>query len=497
MDLFKSLEDKGHINKDDVSYLKELFGKMKKAILVEMIEQYETENIKTNAGATSSTKQIRASSLKTSKQPSGRNVKASDPVDVVDGAVGGKTRKSVLILNDEWGTSKGGISTVHRQIAMQARDVGCDVHVTTLQKPSDEDLSDEDSKGINIIPAVKKGKRPLDLECINAAHATYFPDLEERNPDVIIGHIPVTSEGALDIRKDRFRGKRVFQFAHTIPEDTEVFKEGTNPRKIQDKEKSIIETAKRSDVFFSVGPRIYNHYGGKFRGKNVKHRKYIPYPDRGFFELEITPPKPNHPMRILTVGRVDGVAHLKGYDIIAEALSEVCNSYHKVRAPLPKWDIRGIQEDKHEESEAFIDKYKKSKFLQSILHPYGTQEEIMEDLAQSHLFIMPSRSEPFGMVGMEAIAAGLPVLVTKHSGLADFLEEQFGVDANQMIVDVGLNNYDRKSDIEIWRKRIIGMLDPKHLAQRFEKAKEMKKKLRSLPEIIKTHDEYRKMLQGN
>ncbi|XP_070550335.1 uncharacterized protein [Ptychodera flava] len=45
---------------------------------------------------------------------------------------------SVLILNDEWGTSKGGISTVHRQIARLAKDAGFNVYVTTLYKPSDE-----------------------------------------------------------------------------------------------------------------------------------------------------------------------------------------------------------------------------------------------------------------------------------------------------------------------------------------------------------------------
>ncbi|XP_070576104.1 phosphatidylinositol N-acetylglucosaminyltransferase subunit A-like [Ptychodera flava] len=259
-----------------------------------------------------------------------------------------------------------------------------------------------------------------------------------------------------------------------------------------------MQFAKRADVVFSVGPRIYKHYDGKFRRlKNVVHKQYIPYPDDGFFDLEITPPEPDHPMRILTVGRIDGVAHLKGYDIIAEALSKVCKQYDELGMPLPKWDIRGIPEDKFEESKEFIDKHISSKYLQCIPHPYGTQKQIMEDLKQSHLFIMPSRSEPFGMVGMEAIAAGLPVLVTRHSGLADFIEEHFNIDAERMVVDVGLNDYAREKDVDIWRKRIINALISKNMENNFSKAAEMKEKLQCLCAIPDTHKEFQKMLKGN
>ncbi|XP_070540941.1 uncharacterized protein [Ptychodera flava] len=402
------------------------------------------------------------------------------------------TRKSVLILNDEWGTSKGGISTVHRQIAKQAKDAGFDVYVTSLDELSKEDRLDAEKKEINVIQAVPKGSEKPELSFINITHKTYFPDLETlENLDVIIGHIPVTADGALDIGKHRLKGKRVFQFAHVIPEDTDVFKEGANPKKTQNKEKRIMELAEQSDAFFSVGPRIYNNYDGKFHClKNWVHKQYIPYPDDGFFDLEITPPEPNHPVRILTVGRVDGVAHLKGYDIMAEALSKVCEQYAGMSMPLPKWDIRGIPEDKHVESRNFIDGYKRSKYLQYVLHPYGTQKEIMEDLKQSHLFIMPSRSEPFGMVGMEAIAAGLPVLVTRHSGLADFIEKHFDVDAERMIVDVGLNDYARESDIEVWKERIIKTLIQKHFKGRFKKAREMKEELRDLQAIRDTHQDF-------
>ncbi|XP_070546360.1 uncharacterized protein [Ptychodera flava] len=404
------------------------------------------------------------------------------------------TEKSILILNDEWGTSKGGIYTVHRQIAQQAKDAGFDVHVTTLEELSKEDKSDADEKGIKIIKAITKGSTKPDRSSINVTHRTYFPDLEkQKNFVVIIGHIPVTSEGATDIKDDRLKRCKVIQFTHIIAEDTNDLKEGSNSMKNTEEERKIIQLVKRSNAVFSVGPRVYNHYDGKFHGlQNIVHRQYIPYPDRCFFDLQIKPPEPHHIKRILTVGRLEG-----GYDVFVEALSNVCEIYQKVGWPLPKWDIRGIPEEEQEESRDFIKTYMTSEYFDYKLHTCGTQKEIMENLKQSHLFVMPQRREPFGIVGMEAIAAGIPVLITKNSGLADFIKEHFKTDAQAMVVDMGLNNYAHKNNVDIWQKRIIDALDPENIESKFSKAAEIKEKLQVLSAITDTHKEFQKFLQGN
>jgi glycogen synthase len=43
-------------------------------------------------------------------------------------------------------------------------------------------------------------------------------------------------------------------------------------------------------------------------------------------------------------------------------------------------------------------------------------------------FVMPSLSEPFGLVALEAIAHGTPVVVSKQSGVAEILDHAFKVD---------------------------------------------------------------------
>lgn len=45
---------------------------------------------------------------------------------------------------------------------------------------------------------------------------------------------------------------------------------------------------------------------------------------------------------------------------------------------------------------------------------------------QSDLVALPSRTEGFGLVGLEAISCGVPVLVSGESGLAEALQEVQG-----------------------------------------------------------------------
>ena len=55
------------------------------------------------------------------------------------------------------------------------------------------------------------------------------------------------------------------------------------------------------------------------------------------------------------------------------------------------------------------------KFIQS-------REKLKDLLCEADIAIMPSKSEGFGLVALEALSAGLPILVGSRSGLAKALE---------------------------------------------------------------------------
>ena len=49
--------------------------------------------------------------------------------------------------------------------------------------------------------------------------------------------------------------------------------------------------------------------------------------------------------------------------------------------------------------------------------------EIRNDLREASLVLMPSKKEGFGLVGLEAIACGVPTLLSAQSGLAETLKK--------------------------------------------------------------------------
>ncbi|MGW4211394.1 glycosyltransferase [Lentzea sp. NPDC004789] len=74
----------------------------------------------------------------------------------------------------------------------------------------------------------------------------------------------------------------------------------------------------------------------------------------------------------------------------------------------------------------------------------------VQDLHQSTVVAMPSRAEGFGLAGLEAIALGVPTLVSKRSGLGALLEEErndLSVELTSRLIPV---TDDEKADTLRW-----------------------------------------------
>ena len=106
--------------------------------------------------------------------------------------------------------------------------------------------------------------------------------------------------------------------------------------------------------------------------------------------------------------------------------------------------------------------------------PYTEDREtIKEDFASASLLLMPSRDEGFGLVGLEAISACVPVLLSERSGFAELLRDLLKADADEYIVPV---EKDLKKDATVWAERIRSVLRNRRKAT--ENAIELRAKLR-------------------
>ncbi|KAI8506826.1 hypothetical protein Bbelb_152650 [Branchiostoma belcheri] len=255
-----------------------------------------------------------------------------------------------------------------------------------------------------------------------------------------------------------------------IPEDTEYYKGDEKAMGIGKKEDSILEDAQEADVVFSLGNKIFDHFENQFRAispsKRPQHVKFVPRPSK-IFEDAQAEYKDTETMVVLSIGRVKGAEKLKGYDLTAEFLSIVADKM-KIR-----WRAMGVNKDDFEATKEILEHYKSAN-LQITLLPYGTQKDICKEMMQAHLVLMPSRAEPFGLVGMEAIAAGVPVLVSSNSGLADFIHEHVD-ELHYSIVD--MDGSDEGVTVRRWADAIERVL--KHNRAEFKTAARGKRQLLS------------------
>ena len=100
--------------------------------------------------------------------------------------------------------------------------------------------------------------------------------------------------------------------------------------------------------------------------------------------------------RVIAVGRYDRV---KGFDLLIEAWKQVCQ-YHL------EWHLDIYGAGNREEYQQMADEMG----LKDVVHCHGPVTDIDAEYVSSSLFVLSSRNEGFGLVLVEAMAAGLPVV---------------------------------------------------------------------------------------
>ncbi|MBC7850814.1 MAG: glycosyltransferase family 4 protein [Chitinophagaceae bacterium] len=107
----------------------------------------------------------------------------------------------------------------------------------------------------------------------------------------------------------------------------------------------------------------------------------------------------------------------KGYDTVIEALPEICKA-----SPNVRYLIAGKGDD---QEVAKIKKLVAEKGLQGRVELLGfvRDEELTDHYLMSDLFVLPSKKEGFGIVFIEAMACGLPVVAGNKDGSVDALRK--------------------------------------------------------------------------
>ncbi|XP_068676566.1 D-inositol 3-phosphate glycosyltransferase-like isoform X2 [Montipora foliosa] len=274
-------------------------------------------------------------------------------------------------------------------------------------KCSERDKTEALSCNIRIIEATKRvGFEELDL-------LSHPPD--DLQIDVVIGHGVELGRHVEIIRE--YRQCRWVQVVHTDPEEMAMFEGYTDSiSKGEEKHKNEVKLCEMADFVVGIGPKVaeaFRSYLRPFRNEQTVF-DLTPGIFEEFLSVKQVPEERKH-RSVLVLGRGDAEDfNLKGFDIAGKAIAslaetdtllifvgapdgkgeEIAESFRQCGLPANRLRVRGYEE---------------------------SRESLKQLFCEVDLMLMPSRTEGFGLTGLEALSAGLPVLVSKNSGFGEAL----------------------------------------------------------------------------
>jgi len=357
----------------------------------------------------------------------------------------------ILAVCTEWFSRHGGVPTFNRDLCIALHRAGQRVVCLVAGKDADEDKHAREN-GIILIEA----RRVTGMDEKSRLYLR-APMPDGFVPDVVIGHDHVTGTAAKVQQDDHFPRARRVHFIHTAPGDIEWFKsqQGTTAaEKAERKELGQQELAETAQLIVAVGPRLHAEIGTLLHGLVNCAPLHRLDPGIGCLQAEREPPLL---AQCLLLGRTED-AELKGLDIAARAIG-------LMGAGRPRLIVRGAEPGKGDALRKQLLDWATSPGIEIRTREYvAGAKRLAQDLRTSSLLLMPSRSEGFGLVGAEALAAGTPILITSKSGLAELISEHCPSEvANRCIVPV-IDN--REIDANAWERQIAYVMRDRRAAFR-------------------------------
>ena len=304
---------------------------------------------------------------------------------------------------------KGGLSTINRELAIQLAQLpDLDVSVY-LPQCSEDDRKVATAHHVELIEAEElPGFDPIHwLSVVPRNHVI----------DCVVGHGVHLGRYA-QLFKRRLDCKWI-QVVHTAPEELGKYKTYEDAiSKGEENHQAEVKLCEMADQVVAVGPKLKEAFARCLRPCQ-KDQAVLSITPSIFSEFSGVKQadEERKTFSVLVLGRGDSEDfELKGYDIVAKAIAQLNDkSYHLmfVGAPAGK-------------EEVVAQKLEDCKIAcsQLTVRCFGeSREQLAKLFCEADLAVMPSRTEGFGLTGLEALSAGLPVLVSGNSGFGEALKK--------------------------------------------------------------------------
>jgi formylglycine-generating enzyme required for sulfatase activity/glycosyltransferase involved in cell wall biosynthesis len=317
---------------------------------------------------------------------------------------------SIALFATRWGSQKGGLNALNTALCLSLskrlkRQILCVVEQAT-------EAERQDALANNVL--LESIKRPFSLSEDVLRAVTDLAGQRQIDVKFWIGHDVWTGPVAVAMAK-RVSARSVVihhmdfeSYAPLKHSDIEAEERGKRQRKL----------LRSADTVFGVGPILTE--------SAKKH---------GATAYQLSPGIPDIPHRersvgafeILIIGRISREDDpIKQAKLAVAAVTKASNTKGFERAD---WRVKVIGCDPVQSETQYLESLRSiaaggRAYLQLRILPFNeTQAELFDTIAHSDLVLMPSMREGFGLVGWEAIGAGVPVIIGTKSGLYRHLED--------------------------------------------------------------------------
>jgi glycosyltransferase involved in cell wall biosynthesis len=331
------------------------------------------------------------------------------------GEKGGIRSTRILSVASEWTSKHGGVTTLNREMCVSMSELGHEV-VCAVVESSGAEKVDAASNGVRLVDAPTY-PTVLDEARLLMLSKKLFSGFD---PDVVIGHDHKTGGAGFHLAKNVFEVPYV-HFVHTLPEGAERHKTRNSGNILEGSRKA--ETQKRScilaDLVVCVGPLIHRIMQTTLQNYPVPVVEFRPGLDKRLLEKKIDPAKLLAIYCLFLARLEDG--KLKGADIACHVIAALNTKWKWDRFKSPRLIMRGFDEATIDRDLSALGEISHTRQYVMPREYTADANEIADDICMSCVMMMPSREEAFGLVSLEAIAAGVPVLVTSSSGVGELL----------------------------------------------------------------------------
>ena len=414
---------------------------------------------------------------------------------------------SILLLGTRWQFDTYGLSTINKSLINNLRAVdpeGKVIRITCALLEEDEKIKEKDLrdatthavelKGAKRPRGSKKGRRPK-LEWLDEDAVKYYRHLLDNSYDFIIGHAPYMANGCLDL-KELYQVKnespKVILMFHGLPKD----ENGDVDDDV------LLDWLSEADIVFSIGKTVEDELLTYITALDPENRPiqkmYLPiYPlDLFALKTEYVQGKVRGTQNVSMMSGEMKMLDVNGFDFplavtAAAGASDYIRFNDGVKIKLSL--LMANEDDKDKWKNSFEDILQKRNMNDTGLsfqaEVPSTLDKMKIHMRKSNLFLLPLKQDSplFGTEALAAIAAGVPILVSRDSGLASLLDTMM---EDETIV--GKNK--PKANAKSWKERIIQKLVKPEESQ--QTARRLREQFLLDTSIARTHLDFINTIAG-